>query len=117
MPTIYEIKTEFYKGVPSYDEDLLIKSIKQIKGFLEKTPFSIYFTLMNWEKRYCTFFIRKGNSFETLAEEIVDIIRGLGEIKSIETSENGYLEIWVQDKQEVFMYALFDYTGGVVEVL
>lgn len=117
MPTIYEVNQEFYKNVPSYDDDLLIQSIRQVKGFLEKTPFSIYFTLMNWDTRYCTFFVHKGADFEALAQEIIDIVRGLGNIKSIETNENGYLEFWIEQNGKVYMFALFDYTQGVIEVL
>lgn len=74
--------------------------------------------LLNNESHYYTLFTFTDNfKFKELAQEIISIVLPLGEIKSIEISENGQaMEFWIMYDGECRVFYLFDYARGVIEI-
>lgn len=117
--TLFELNQANYANAPTMSKESLTKSIPYIASFISKYK-SNYYLLLEKDQRYYTFFTFKKNFNPTkLAKELIDLAMCLGEVKSIEESNNGgMLEIWVVDKMtgECRMYGFFDYQGGTIEI-
>lgn len=89
---------------------------KQIKDYLKAHP-SRYYLMLNNEKRYYTFYtFRKEYKFDTMTDNILEIIKDLGEIKDVTVNDSDALEFWIVYDGRPTMFLLFDYTRGVIEV-
>ena len=76
--------------------------------------------LLNNEKHYYTVFWiqHKSNilSAQRIEDEVVECLKEIGTIKSIEKIDEKTIEAWVIDKddEEAYAYYLFNYDKGVV---
>ena len=114
---IYELNKAGYANLPSLTPEQIEASKPALIQFL--TTFSSrYYMLVNNESHYYTLFTYGGlSNIETLADEILSIVKELGEIKSIERNKR-MMEFWIVDKvdKECRLYPFFDYSRGVIEV-
>lgn len=95
----------------------IVGSKETITKFLNDHK-SRYYAMINNDKRYFTVFTYKKDPNATLmASEIIDVAKSLGNIKSIEVS-NDMIEFWIVPftEKECIMFALFDYKKGVIEI-
>ena len=78
--------------------------------------FKTYWMLLSNERKDYTVFIIKNS--KKLEEELKETILNRGQLLDITKQEDGNFEIWVRDPDtnENFIYYLFDYTFGIVEV-
>ena len=78
--------------------------------------FKTYWMLLSNERKDYTVFIIKNS--KKLEEELKETILNRGQLLEITKQEDGNFEIWVRDPDtnENFIYYLFDYTFGIVEV-
>lgn len=117
--TLYELNQLGYAAIPTMSEEDLEKArIKVINSFVVNHA-SHYYMLLGRDRNYYTIFTFKSQfNADALSKEVIDVIQTLGEIKSIETHEGGdALEIWAKDTEDVaHMYAMFDYSQGVIEI-
>jgi hypothetical protein len=117
--TVYEFNKAGYTNLPSYTAKQLQEDlIPYVSDFLSNHD-SKYYMMLNHEERYFTIYTFKEeyHRFRIMAKEIIDIVKDLGPIKSIEYNEdNQILEFWIMRNGECKMFALFDYSRGVVEI-
>ena len=78
--------------------------------------FKTYWMLLSNERKDYTVFIIKNS--KKLEEELKETILNRGQLLDITKQEDGNFEIWIRDPDtnENFIYYLFDYTFGIVEV-
>lgn len=113
--SLYEINQQIISQLPTHNEEELKKDIEIINKF-EKSQNTKYYMLLCKEISYFTGFIKEITSVETLGEVVIDCIKAVGEIKTIDNNDPVYLDIWVTTKQgETHCMHLFDYQYGVVE--
>lgn len=115
---LYEMNKIGYASLPTMTEKELEKSCELIRNFLTSNP-SKYYLMLNNEARYYTIYTFRPNyaNFSEMAQTIIEIAAGLGEIKSIElTNDESAVEFWIVYEGECKVFYLFDYSKGVVEI-
>ena len=78
--------------------------------------FKRYWMLLCRERNDYTVFII--NSSKNLECELKETLLNRGQLLDIEKQEDGNFEIWIRDPEtkENFVYYLFDYSFGIIEV-
>lgn len=114
---IYDLNKAAYNSLPTLSEEKEQKKLRHIKRFLNNTDNKFYM-LLNHDNHYFTLFEWHTYSDEEFAKEIIDIVKSLGKIKSIELSENGeMIEFWIANyDNECYMYGFFPYDKGVISL-
>lgn len=112
----YDFEKMGYSSLPAMTDEELEKSKKFICNFLKTHPSSYYMMLNNESRYYTLYTFTDTYLFKTMTDEIIDIVKALGPIKSIETAEDGNaLEFWI-DYDGIKVFYFFDYAKGVVEI-
>lgn len=119
--TLYDINKQAHTQLPKMTQDAFRRAAADVWTALDKN--AQYFMLLCREKNDYTVFSIPDleENYNKLWNEILDILmdcRGYT-MKDIYPSENGQgIEYWVQDPetQECFMYLLFSYDWGVIEL-
>ena len=77
---------------------------------------SKYYMMLNVDGRYYTVYTyNQEHDVKKMAFEMIDVAKTLGVLKGIEV-QDGMVEFWIQQDKTCSMYAMFDYTQGVIEV-
>jgi hypothetical protein len=115
---MYEFNQVGYSSLPTMTKEDLHKAETTVKNFLSDNPSKYYMMLNNDEHYYTIYTFTDNYRFTDMAAEIVDVATTLGEVKSIEISEDKHkVEFWItKGKDECIVYYLFDYAIGVIEV-
>ncbi len=113
--TKYELNQIAYNQAPTMSKAEIRKATEQIKDFLNSHD-SKYYMMLNVEGRYYTLYVyNQEHDVEKMAAEMVDVAKTLGILKGIEIGEN-MIEFWIQKNKICEMYAVFDYSQGVIEI-
>lgn len=123
---LYELNQAGYASLPKMGKSAIAAKEVEVGEWIQDiertypTDTAIYFMLLSRDARYFTIFAwdpESTNMGADLAKEIVDLVKNdLGTLKSIERANDAW-EFWVTGQDAVTqMYALFDYTKGVIEV-
>lgn len=115
---LYEFNKVGYSSVPALTEAEEKKAINLIHEYIKNKEES-YYMMLNHDVHYYTLFKWETCSSLAFAQEVFDVAKSLGKIKSIEVSENGEMvEIWILNimTNECYMYGFFAYDQGVIEV-
>lgn len=114
---MYDLNKVGYSSLPNYNDSDIDNAKYIIRKYLTYHPSSYYMLLNNENHYYTLFTFTDGYKFAKLTDEIINIARELGSIKSIETSEDGNaIEFWIMYEGEVCVFYLFDYARGVIEI-
>jgi len=113
--TVYDINKNLMKDENPLDPIALNIAIKKTCDDI-LSSFKTYWMLLSNERKDYTVFIIK-NSIN-LEQELKETIQNRGQVLDITRQEDGNFEIWVRDPEteENFVYYLFDYTFGIIEV-
>lgn len=113
--SIYEINKNLMKEEKPLDPIAINIAIKKAAdGIL--ASFKKYWMLLCRERNDYTVFIVNGSN--NLEKELKETLLNRGYLLSIDKQEDGNFEIWIRDSitEENFVYYLFDYTFGIIEV-
>lgn len=119
---LYEVNKQGYNLMPTLTQDQIYDYVQMIRDFISKDKKSRVFMILCHDTRYYTLYEKKSSDeewLEKLPYEIIDTVNSLGEIKSIELAkENNGIEFWIKPYgcDEPFLYLLFDWTNGVIEI-
>lgn len=112
--TLYAMNQALMEEQQALDEHQLHKGRKLIDKFFKQSS-DRYFMMLSNEKKYYTvfnFLSGKDNTREA-ADQAINCLRNIGDIKSIETTADKVaIEIWV----DTDVYYLFPYDLGVIEI-
>ena len=113
--SMYEINKNLMKEEKPLDPIAINIAIKNAAdGIL--SSFKKYWMLLCRERNDYTVFIITGSN--KLEDELKETILNRGKLLDISQQEDGNFEIWIRDPEteENFVYYLFDYTFGIIEV-
>lgn len=100
--------------MPAYNFDQRLKATKLINSLVQ--PNHYYLLLCNELKYYTVFISGCGDSKPTLSKELYSCLDNIGQIKSIEVSEDGLaLEIWITNEDDSYCMYFFNYDMGVIK--
>jgi hypothetical protein len=117
--TLYDMNKEIIKQEGKLSKSKIRDKFKKMKTWLVNKQFDTqYFMLLCRERYDYTVFNTKEKDFDTMTKEIQAILENRsGIFHSIdETKNKDAYELWVNIDGEMFMYYLFPYDWGVIEV-
>lgn len=116
--SLYELNKTVYMSIPELTFNELQESKRKIDKWVKNTK-NLYFMLLNRERSDYTIFNLSTNIYlNSISKEIIDIVCSRGRVKSIEISDEffeQYIQFWVEDNKEIYMYALFPCDSVVIE--
>lgn len=113
--TLYEMNQIAYNQIPKMPKAEIQKATEEIEQFLIKHD-SKYYMMLNVEGRYYTVYTyNQEHDAKKMAAEMVDVVKTLGTLKGIEVRDD-MVEFWIKNGETCNMYAMFDYSRGVIEV-
>ena len=113
--SMYEINKNLMAEDKPFDPIMINKVVKSTAdGIL--ASFKKYWMLLCRERNDYTVFIVNGSN--NLEKELKETLLNRGYLLSIDKQDDGNFEIWIRDSitKENFVYYLFDYTFGIIEV-
>ena len=122
LGTLYDFNKELMKKERVIDPILFNTQINKIarEMFVDaETKDEHYWMLLCHDRRDFTLFnIIASKEIDTIVEELKPTLVNRGEIIAIDKQPNGAWEIWIRDavSAENFVYYLFKYDNGVIEV-
>lgn len=122
LGNFYEINKELMKNEPVLDIILFNKKIQEIAEEM-KTNFlngdnHYWMLLCNDRKDYTVFNIISMENIITIENELRPTLKNRGDILSIDKKGNDCWEIWIRNEhnKENFVYYLFKYNDGIIEI-
>lgn len=94
-------------------------SLNQIKDFIKEKDNKYFMLLCKERSDYTVFVLFKNEDFDRqiFKKELSECLTNRGQILSIEkTKDKQAYEIWIKIDEEAFVYYLFPYDLGVIEV-
>lgn len=111
LGTLYDFNKQAMSQIEILTEYELDSKLREIsKKICQKE----YWMLLNNERKdYSVFKIEEPNN---IVKELYETLTNRGDVVSIDELEDGNFEIWIRDieKEENFVYYLFDYTFGII---
>jgi hypothetical protein len=114
---LYDINKQLIAKKPALDFESMDKLMCQIDAWTLSSDniFNNYYMLLCHEERDYTIFHFKQDSDGCLGSELMECLLNRGEIVDI-YPENDVYGIWIRTGGEDFLYYLFPYDRGVVEL-
>lgn len=116
--TLYDFNRQIYNKLPSLEDNELLKAKPKLENYLASKKHEKYFMMLNHEKKYYTIYTYKEGNFlpAIMAQTMIDVAKTLGKLKAIEVNDN-MVEFWISDDSDnCYLYAMFPYSKGVIEV-
>lgn len=127
MGSLYEVNKSFMDNLKPIDKEKSIeKFAAEVKDLINKD----YLMLLCNDRRDFSIILNHSKNINTLANELYNTMENRGKILSIDLQKDGAVEIWVREykpqqnkkthtvkiEHENYVYYLFDYTNGIIEV-
>ena len=113
--TLYEMNQIAYNKLPKMPKAEIRRATEKLEQFLTEHD-SKYYMMLNVDGRYYTVYTyNQEHDVKKMAFEMIDVAKTLGILKGIEVQDD-MVEFWIQQDKTCSMYAMFDYTQGVIEV-
>lgn len=121
LGNLYDFNKELMKKEKTIDPIIFNTKVKQIAEdmFVEASNDEHYWMLLCHDRRDFTLFnIIAATKVNDIIEEIKPTLTNRGQIITIDKQPNGAWEIWIRDIETIenFVYYLFKYDNGVIEV-
>lgn len=113
---LYELNKNIINQLPSLTKEQIFEKKDLIKKYRDNTN-NIFHMLLCRDYNYYTIFVEKENDeFHNLSDAVLTIVFELGDVYSIEETEDGAIEIWIKPtgEEEPYAFYLFPYDAGVV---
>ena len=117
---LYDLNKQIMAQMPTLADEVIATKITLIDEFVKDT-LNCHYMMYGKEISYFTIFQRCFDLTETVGEAVIDCLKNVGEIRSIELTENkDAIEIWVhisylEDPLDTCLY-LFPYDSAIVKV-
>ena len=117
LGTLYDINKQVIKNYKPLSKNKIGKIMNQMQEWIKEQNNEYYMLLCKEKSDYTVFrHVHKYLPY-SLSKEIIEIAEERGAIVSIEQDKlTNAIEFWIKIDDEVFMYLLFGYDFGVVEV-
>lgn len=112
----YDMNKQIIGQLQILDKEVLAEKKQMIYSFCEDTH-NTYYMLLCRELNYYTVFCRQPKANEYIADVLLECIDTLGDVKAIDSTEDGAaIEIWIDNpcfEDSVHVLYFFPYDGGV----
>lgn len=112
---LYDLNKQIISQLADFNEEDLKNSKEIITEYLQKQGNKFYMLLCRDINYYTLFNISTGSNLPAAADEVIECAKTIGTIKSVDTNDNGAIEIWAQGEEESLVMYLFPYDLGVIE--
>ena len=110
--SLYELNKSAVRQLPDYTDEDFAAAAGRIEEYVKNDKF---FMLLGREFNYYTLFMREPSMEETISEAVIDCLKNIGPVKSIEqTQDESAIEIWVMVDDEPIVMYFFCYNEGVI---
>lgn len=110
--SLYDLNKAAIPSLPDYTEKELEIAKTIIEDYVKTDKF---FMLLGRDLNYYTMFMREPLMTETIGEAVIDCLKNIGSIKSIDkTDDNAAIEIWIMANEEPHVLYFFCYNEGVI---
>lgn len=116
--TLYDLNKQGYLTLPDMSTEDISNAKKKLTNLIDEIRSSYYMLLCKERSDYTVFsiYFDYKDSTSMATEEIFSIVESRGKIRGVEFNDDETIDFWVLIDEEVFMYKLFDYEWGVIEV-
>ncbi len=115
--TLYDINKIQYSKLPKMLKSEKARAIETLCNFILNSHNDYYALLNHDNTRYFTVFVWDSASAQAFAEEVFATAESIGEVKAVETNNEGFIEIWIKQKgHKCNMYGFLKYDEGVIVV-
>ena len=113
---LYDLNKQVISQLPGLNSEQLYHARVMISDYMKDCGHTFYMLLCRDVNYYTLFHLVDYIADPEAGAEVLECAACVGQIKSVEETGDGAVEIWVQpeDAEPVAMY-LFGYDGGVVE--
>lgn len=116
---LYEFNKLAMKEFKILDPIILNKKISEIASYMMDNCNTSWYMLLCHDRRdYTVFHMTDNKNLEQLNRDLKDTLTNRGKILDITQLKDKNFEIWIRDDvtDENFVYYLFDYQYGIIEV-
>ena len=115
---LYDLNKQIISQLPILQNETMDEAMDKIKQYIKDMENTFYMLLCRDFNYYTLFHIVDYITEPDAASEVIACAGELGQIKIVDTNDDGAMEIWVHpaDSEPVVMY-LFGYDGGVIECM
>lgn len=113
---LYDLNRSIIYQLPSLTKEQIFEKKDLIRKYRYDTN-NIFHMLLCRDYNYYTIFVEKENDeFYNLSDAVLTVAFELGEVYSIEKTEDGAIEFWIkpEGEEEPYAFYLFPYDAGVV---
>lgn len=119
LGTLYDFNKQLMSQAKELRRIDFKDSLNQIKDFIKEKDNKYFMLLCKERSDYTVFVLFKNEDFDRqiFKKELSECLTNRGQILSIEkTKDKQAYEIWIKIDEEAFVYYLFPYDLGVIEV-
>jgi hypothetical protein len=119
LGTLYDFNKQLMSQAKELRRIDFKDSLNQIKDFIKEKDNKYFMLLCKERSDYTVFVLFKNEDFnrQIFKKELSECLINRGQILSIErTKDKQAYEIWIKIDEEAFVYYLFPYDLGVIEV-
>ena len=119
LGTLYDFNKQLMSQAKGLRRIDFKDSLNQIKDFIKEKDNKYFMLLCKERSDYTVFVLFKNEDFDRqiFKKELSECLTNRGQILSIEkTKDKQAYEIWIKIDEEAFVYYLFPYDLGVIEV-
>ena len=119
LGTLYDFNKQLMSQAKELRRIDFKDSLNQIKDFIKEKDNKYFMLLCKERSDYTVFVLFKNEDFDRqiFKKELSECLTNRGQILSIEkTKDKQAYEIWIKVDEEAFVYYLFPYDLGVIEV-
>ena len=119
LGTLYDFNKQLLSQAKELRRIDFKDSLNQIKDFIKEKDNKYFMLLCKERSDYTVFVLFKNEDFDRqiFKKELSECLTNRGQILSIEkTKDKQAYEIWIKVDEEAFVYYLFPYDLGVIEV-
>ena len=116
---LYDANKQLSHSEPLMVEPIKLKKWTELKEYIFEKPYAYYMLLCHERRDYTIFHLVNDDkiSANVLPVELFACLRNRGGLVSMDLVNGGTAwEIWLRIDDEDFMYALFPYDEGVIEI-
>ena len=119
LGTLYDFNKQLMSQAKELRRIDFKDSLNQIKDFIKENDNKYFMLLCKERSDYTVFVLFKNEDFDRqiFKKELSECLTNRGQVLSIEkTKDKQAYEIWIKIDEEAFVYYLFPYDLGVIEV-
>lgn len=119
LGTLYDFNKQLMSQAKELRRIDFKDSLNQIKDFIKEKDNKYFMLLCKERSDYTVFVLFKKEDFDRqiFKKELYECLTNRGQVLSIEkTKDKQAYEIWIKIDEEAFVYYLFPYDLGVIEV-